>query len=335
MTNKSRNHRNKNPHPRRVQVTDEDGWTHISNTNSIQSSTSMRRKKKQPMTDGAADDSEINSESLTTAGRPSLCKSKTNYTLSPSETPPSLTLDGLRKTFQTHSQTWKSSQTWQQLKATLSKDVFGSSGIQLQIENIVCIGLGSPSGFVQGGWVDRRSVALYQLAALVSMIDLLRECRQQNENPQRCNEEIGLFAQDPVFNALDIQLFASLGIEVVSSPQGFNAVTANTFLFAPGAERRHLSMILPCQPILFFGGPLEEGPSLATRTLADDRGDSVDHTEQSDDIDDWRILAQYAAHTRSANILQFESRPETFWRMRLYWRDLAGADTGNQLKESI
>jgi hypothetical protein len=39
------------------------------------------------------------------------------------------------------------------------------------LENIVCIGLGSPSGFLRGGWVDRRSVSLYQLAALVCVTE--------------------------------------------------------------------------------------------------------------------------------------------------------------------
>lgn len=41
------------------------------------------------------------------------------------------------------------------------------------LENIVCIGLGSPSGFLRGGWVDRRSVSLYQLAALVCVMELI------------------------------------------------------------------------------------------------------------------------------------------------------------------
>lgn len=36
---------------------------------------------------------------------------------------------------------------------------------------IVCIGLGSPSGFLRGGWVDRRAVSMYQLAALASILE--------------------------------------------------------------------------------------------------------------------------------------------------------------------
>lgn len=42
------------------------------------------------------------------------------------------------------------------------------------IENIICIGLGSPSGFLRGGWVDRRQVSLVQVAALVRIKELFR-----------------------------------------------------------------------------------------------------------------------------------------------------------------
>ena len=41
------------------------------------------------------------------------------------------------------------------------------------VERIVCVGLGSPSGFLRDGWVDRRSVSMYQLAALESIKLLL------------------------------------------------------------------------------------------------------------------------------------------------------------------
>jgi hypothetical protein len=39
------------------------------------------------------------------------------------------------------------------------------------VDAVVCIGLGSPSGFLRDGWVDRRAVSLYQLAALASIKD--------------------------------------------------------------------------------------------------------------------------------------------------------------------
>lgn len=62
---------------------------------------------------------------------------------------------------------------------TLRRRFEGTSSISdpvphaAELENIVCIGLGSPSGFLRGGWVDRRSVSLYQLAALVGVMELI------------------------------------------------------------------------------------------------------------------------------------------------------------------
>ena len=49
------------------------------------------------------------------------------------------------------------------------------SSAPVKVDRIVCIGLGSPSGFLKGGWVDRRNVSMYQLAGLVSVVDLMSE----------------------------------------------------------------------------------------------------------------------------------------------------------------
>lgn len=252
------------------------------------------------MTDGAADDEDIPDSND---------KSETRrLQLAPSEPPRRLNLAELRKQFNAHLETWESSQTWQHLKNSLSTDALSSQS-QLAIETIVCIGLGSPSGFVQGGWVDRRSVAMYQLAALTSIIGCIKKYRTQEESA-----EMRIIAQDPVFNELDIELLASLGITAVESPEGFHAVSDKTFLYAPGAERRHLRLMLPFNPVMVFGGPFEEGPSLMARWLNDD-----DDINEKDDGS--KCLADFVAQTRSIKIQEFEPRSEAFWRMRVYWRE--------------
>jgi hypothetical protein len=68
------------------------------------------------------------------------------------------------------------------------------------------------------------------------------------------------YAQDPVFNNMDKDLLASVGIEIVQDPAAFELVNERTLLFAPGAERTHLMQLLPKEPALFFGGPLDNGP---------------------------------------------------------------------------
>lgn len=259
------------------------------------------------MTDGAADDEDTpDSNDIST---------KTRLQLVPSEPPRKLNMAELRKQFDTHLETWESSPTWQQLKNALQKDALSSQS-QLAIENIVCIGLGSPSGFVQGGWVDRRNVAMYQLAALTTIIDCIKHCRATSTT-QQGSAEMKIVAQDPVFNTLDIELLSSLGITVVDSPEGFNAVSDKTFLFAPGAERRHLRLMLPSNPAMAFGGPFEEGPSLTARGFNDDD----DINEKDDGL---KCLADFVARTRSVRIQDFEVRPEAFWRMRVYWREEKG-----------
>lgn len=302
MPNASRKHRKKFIHSRRIEVTDEDGWTHVSNTHSVPRSSTVASRKV--MTDGAADAEDVpNNNDTSTATRP---------LLAPSEPPPKLNLTELRKQFNTHLETWESSQTWQHLKNALQKDVLGQS--QPAIENVVCIGLGSPSGFVQGGWVDRRSVAMYQLAALTAIIDCVKQHHATSTSTPQDLTEMRIIAQDPVFNTLDIELLSSLGITAVDSPEGFNAVTDKTFLFAPGAERRHLRLMLPSNPVMVFGGPLEEGPSLAAREFNDyDDINEKDHGS--------KCLADFVAQTRSVKIQEFDARPESFWRMRVYGRE--------------
>ena len=69
-----------------------------------------------------------------------------------------------------------------------------------------------------------------------------------------------MFAQDPVFNNMDKELLNFVGVEVVEDPEAFSLVSEHTFLYAPGAERTHLARLLSKNPVLFFGGPLENGP---------------------------------------------------------------------------
>ncbi|OJJ99861.1 hypothetical protein ASPACDRAFT_60680 [Aspergillus aculeatus ATCC 16872] len=153
------------------------------------------------------------------------------------------------------------------------------------ITNIICIGLGSPSGFLRGGWVDRRSVSLYQLNALMSVVECL------TANPTTSTVQI--YAQDPVFNALDRQLLAALGITVVEHPDGFGKVNSNSLLFCPGAEKAHLEVLLARNPAGMVGGPLE------------DTG--------SDGIE------RFVARTGSVRLPRFEELKEAFWEMRVYY----------------
>ncbi|EZF28360.1 hypothetical protein H101_07954, partial [Trichophyton interdigitale H6] len=137
---------------RRVAVQDDDGWTHITNTRRV----------------------------ATTARTTAADTTATTDQLIPAEIPDGLTLSQLRAQFDAHQEKWLASQTWKAITASpiaitssSSNTTTTSNNNHTKIDKFICIGLGSPSGFLRSGLVDRRAVSLFQLAAFISLIDLL------------------------------------------------------------------------------------------------------------------------------------------------------------------
>lgn len=265
---------------KRLQVTDDDGWTHITTGGNA------RRTQRK-----AASSSSVSTPLL------------------PAEAPRNLTLEALATQFAAHRARWEGSAAWNTVEGMLRART--RPGRDETINAIVCIGLGSPSGFLKGGWVDRRSVSLYQLAAvvcirdfygiydmqglyLVSIVHILtaKATIRDPQNPP------ALLAQDPVFNTLDKSLLASLDITVLDHPQAFNLdlVPQSTLLYCPGAERAHLELLLcrpDTKPALVVGGPLEDADS--------------------------EVLTDFArSRTESLRIPRFEANEHAFWGARIY-----------------
>ncbi|EAW12747.1 SRR1 family protein [Aspergillus clavatus NRRL 1] len=252
---------------KRLEVTDIDGWTHVTTTKNVRRA--LRRSHPKPHTTQAAQQQE-------------------QPTLTPAEAPSQTTLETLQKQLLTHREKWESSESWRVTHAGLQgifADSDPASGAQpgLAVDDIVCVGLGSPSGFLRGGWVDRRDVSLYQLAALASMVDMMR----------KRHPSVRVYAQDPVFNDLDRSLLDSLGFTVLEHPEGFARVSDRTFLYCPGAERTHLEQLLPANPPLLFGGPLEEIES--------------------------EVVGRFLGARKSVRVPVFENNEHAFWNMRLYF----------------
>ncbi|EFE37336.1 conserved hypothetical protein [Trichophyton verrucosum HKI 0517] len=134
---------------RRVAVQDDDGWTHITNTRRVATTTKTTARTAATAT-------------ATTTAMPDQ--------LIPAEIPDGLTLSQLRAQFDAHQEKWLDSQTW---KAIAASPIASSVGGSKDNSKFICIALGSPSGFLRGGLVDRRAVSLFQLAAFISLIDLL------------------------------------------------------------------------------------------------------------------------------------------------------------------
>ncbi|CAG8899757.1 unnamed protein product [Penicillium egyptiacum] len=281
MPHTSRTSRPKRPTQKRTQVTDDDGWTHVASGGNVRR---VMRARPRGTTTIKESESGISSDQ------------PEEPTLTPAEAPGRLTLSELQTQFQTHRERWEGSESWTKLTGVLderlrkaqeqaSSDATPSAPARCPVDAIVCIGLGSPSGFLRDGWVDRRSVSLYQLAALASIKDQVACTTSSN---------LKVYAQDPVFNALDESLLAALNITVIKHPEAFSYITANTMLFCPGAERKHLELLLPSKPQLLFGGPLEH---------ADAGG----------------VLQCYVDGAGSYCFPVFEALEHAFWNMRLYW----------------
>ncbi|OOF94712.1 hypothetical protein ASPCADRAFT_406579 [Aspergillus carbonarius ITEM 5010] len=244
---------------KRLEITDAAGWTHVTTSGNA----------RRCVRNSTSSTSTIHQQEF-----PSL--------LTPAEAPPKLTLDDLNRQFQNSLRTWKDSSTWSVVEKTLLQHTqFEENGV----DSIICIGLGSLSGFLRGGWVDRRTVSLYQLAALVSVMDCLKTIKQTHS--------IQVYAQDPVFNELDTSLLASLDITVLETPLAFEKISSRTFLFCPGAERAHLEQVLPLNPAFVFGGPLEDVES--------------------------EVVSRFLATKGSVRLPQFEEQEHTFWNMRVYY----------------
>jgi SRR1 len=192
---------------KRIQVANEDGWTHI--TTNITTAL-KKRPSSTPLTPAGttttatATTTTISTNNITgekiprrgplitvgvRVGAAAEAHTPVNPSdgellskLYPAEAPARLTLDELKKEYERHRQRWKSSSTWKILERSLvpqshdNRQVLGCScrAINLdRVDNVICIGLGSLSGFGRGGWVDRRSVSLYQLAALDCILEIL------------------------------------------------------------------------------------------------------------------------------------------------------------------
>ncbi|KAJ5381665.1 uncharacterized protein N7496_004093 [Penicillium cataractarum] len=277
---------------KRLQVTDDDGWTHVTSTSNV------RRVLRRTRTGNK----EQNSDSQTQGQAPAQDDSETNIkgevelVLGPAEAPGRLTLEELQTQYQGYRERWGSSETWKRLEAQLGERFTGCAGPisgtgfestqkKGPVDAVVCVGLGSPSGFLRGGWVDRRSVSMYQLAALESIA----------QRVSNTSTKIPIYAQDPVFNTLDKSLLSSLNITVITHPAAFTLITPQTLLFCPGAERKHLEQLLPFDPYMVFGGPLED--------------------TESD------IIQEFAGRVGSVVLVPFEGCEHAFWKTRLYYRE--------------
>ena len=136
MPHTSRKTRSKG-HPKRVQVTDEAGWTHV--TRGVAS-----KRKRNSFFAGTR-----------TEGVP----------FGPAAVPPDLTFQNVTDKFERRLKSWQNSRCFNELRKILSQQVLVSKAIK--IDRCVCLGLGSFTGGVTS------EASIYELTALDSILELL------------------------------------------------------------------------------------------------------------------------------------------------------------------
>ncbi|KAL6238073.1 hypothetical protein BDW75DRAFT_47421 [Aspergillus navahoensis] len=301
---------------KRLQVTDASGWTHVTTNKHA-------RRVRQPNLN-------VNSNSSSIIGHRNGTeddaeKEEVAEELVPAEAPKT-TLSELQHQLGLYKQRWEVSETWHCVVEGLRRGVSlllaeresdsdgdgqeeANDGDGNQGEHgisIICIGLGSPSGFLRGGWVDRRAVSMYQLAALASILEWI----EKNNPTQNLNPQIKAYAQDPVFNSHDEALLNKLNITVLAHPHAFQKVTPQTLLFCPGAERRHLELLLVRDPAIVVGGPLEDFES--------------------------DVVSRFVERRESVRLKEFAELEMAFWGMRVYFpRSAVGAEVSNRKEEGV
>ncbi|KAL4877506.1 hypothetical protein BJY04DRAFT_127828 [Aspergillus karnatakaensis] len=282
---------------KRLQVTDSSGWTHVTTTGNARR-LHRSAKKTQTKSETERENDKIESESALEH-------------LIPAEAPARITLADLERQLTLYQTRWKESETWKGVQEGLRRGlnallpITRASRKDENADNedggsedddsvsIVCIGLGSPSGFLRGGWVDRRAVSMYQLAALSSVVTWF-ETHLPETTPKLA---LKAYAQDPVFNTHDTSLLKSLNLTVLAHPLAFSKITPRTLLFCPGAEITHLEVLLAHNPAMVFGGPLEDISSDVAKAYLNDRESVALKVFEEDEKAFWGMSVYYPSRS--------------------------------------
>ena len=189
-------------HTKRIQVLDEEGWTHVVDT-------ARKTKAIAPAKDTLqVGDFEQN-------GIHYVNKTQEEYS----------------KDLSTHTKAWKGAQG-AQLREKIVEIKEGLRG--REVRNVVCLGLGS----LQSARREGRRASWTQLVALRGIVEVLGMSllllldKRVLIDVVGGGEEIQCVFQDPQFSAADKVFLSSLGYEVVDDPEAFAKITEDSLVYA-------------------------------------------------------------------------------------------------------
>ncbi|KAF2104203.1 hypothetical protein NA57DRAFT_70420 [Rhizodiscina lignyota] len=121
-----------------------------------------------------------------------------------------------------------------------------------RIDNAVCIAIGSFST----DWLGAEQTSLRSLWQLVLFLEIM-EYLQRNTHAEK---NMKVYAQEPLFSALDKAFLAKFEIQTLDSPHAVELITPSTFLFVPFLEWYVLLWeVLRCKdPELYIGTDIHD-----------------------------------------------------------------------------
>ncbi|KAK7537119.1 uncharacterized protein J3D65DRAFT_367299 [Phyllosticta citribraziliensis] len=212
------------------------------------------------------------------------------------------------------------------------------------IENAVVLGLGSLSIDNIAGGVR----SMWQLVCFLEMVALLSGGSDSSGTKGKsASTPVPVYAEDPVFNALDEEVLASLGVEIVRPRKGGAAATAaaddenagsarliadSTFVFAPFMPSFVMmeEFLRARDPLVYvgndIGGMLELGRSQLKYSSS--TSDTDDHNRTRKCIG---IAEAFLSSNRGvATMPDFDLHPHALAGQMIYWRKPAAvAAPGN------
>ena len=229
--NKKRPQRHRN---KRGELESEDGWTRIARSNSaltINPVAQMEMASIKVFPPGDPDYDPEQDEGYT----------QMTFHATPAKLPDDSSLEKALNHYDKCEAEWKQSTAWAELNRSFGSRVLKED---LDVTNAICFGPGSPTGLLQAGVVDRRTVSMYQIIVFRSVIDILTE--KQHRRPEA-------YVQEPLLHTLDIDLLSHLDIKVVQHPEAFYLITPKTFAFCPCAEQFVVRGTLHRSPAMYLG----------------------------------------------------------------------------------
>ena len=299
---------------KRRQIVGEDGWTRITTI------------KQQPLSTDATYHSLLESdEQMRAQGfEPYITQSVTgedvvSWPVTPRRAAEAMTDAKLFEHYKDIERRWSESLSCNILKGTLRIRTLCKL---MKITSCVCLGTGTPSG-IRDGWIGRHEVALYQLAAFKTVVDMIE---------QVTGVRPPAFAQEPDYNDYDERLLKRLLITKVNHPAAFCLITNQSFVFCPGAEPFIELRVLRSNPSIhlgtnlhFYRETLVSMPKTLPKpsTIGED-GPRVPLKDPRMYLQDEDIITIYQADKAVVKLPSLDVQDHPFHDMHLYWR-LPGA----------